>query len=128
MAVKEFIDLARAAPGYAGLAIFSGDREIFSDRIEPDYAIRLRMLCCRVLGSNGSGNEYLCAVASGFTFYVCYDTGLLIILRLSGRFSPRPSLSVAESDFADPPGETALPSREGLRREAEALLRQYELL
>ena len=128
MAVKALVDAARTAPGYAGLVIFSGDQLFFAEQIEPGYAVRLRALYCRMSWSGLAGCEYLCAVAAGFTFYIYSAADLLVLLKLSGRFSPRPSLPVAEPYFDVPPEEMTLPSRDGLRREAEALLRQYDLL
>ncbi|WP_424359275.1 hypothetical protein [Methanocella sp. MCL-LM] len=128
MAVKVLVDAARSAPGYAGMTVISGDRPLFAEHIEPDYAMRLRALYCRMPGPGPAGSEYLCAVAAGFTFYIYSAAGFLILLKLSGRFSPRPSLPVAEPYFDAPQEETALPSRDGVRREAEALLRQYDLL
>lgn len=128
MTVKAIIDAARSAPGYAGIAIFAGGQFIYAEHIPGDYAVRLSTLYGRLNGKSAAGHDCLCAVAAGFTFYVYPDGGLTVILRMAGRFSPCPQSSRAEPDYAEPLADAVLPSRSGVRREAEALLRQYDLL
>ncbi|CAJ37191.1 hypothetical protein RCIA153 [Methanocella arvoryzae MRE50] len=105
-----------------------GDEPICLERLEAEYAHHLRALYCRVFGAHQPEGELMCAVAAGFTFYASCNAGLLVIIRISGRFSPRPALPCAEPDYAEPLTDALLPSRAGVRREAEALLRQYDLL
>ena len=128
MTVKAILDAARAAQAYAGVAIFSPGQVLFIENIELDYATRLCSLYRRICGEAPAEAESLCAVAAGFTFYLNRMGSFTIVLRLSGRFSPRPLLRWLESDYLDPVTDTLLPGRADVHREAEALLRQYDLI
>jgi len=126
MTVKAIVDAARAVPAYAGVAIFSAGDVLFIEHIGPDYAVRLCSLFGRICGEAPAEAECLCAVTAGFTFYIYRAGDFILLLRISGRFSARPQLVWASSDYIDPVTDVLLPARAQVHREAEALLRQYD--
>ena len=124
MTVKALVDFARALPGYSGMMVFIADREAFADQAM-DFGPNLRSLQRHFPGVAGHYPE-ITAVAGGYT-YLVFDRGnLTVVLKLAGRFAALPDLSLEEPDFIDP-SSLSLPPREDARREAEALLRGYDL-
>lgn len=123
MAVKAVVDRARVIPGYAGVAVYTGDTGLYSDAIDRGY---VKVLLDLLKASPGARRAS--AAARGFTFVAFYAGDYVVVLKVAGRFPALPALDIEEPTFVDPSCAPALPSREAARREAEAALRQFGLL
>ena len=127
-AVKALIDAARQTPGYAGLAVFARGDVLFEEHLDLAYASGLLALRARLACRALPGGPCLTAATSAFTFHVIDMGEMVAVLQLAGRFTGAPRLSCPEPEFAESPSARAgLPTREEVRREAEALLKQYNL-
>lgn len=123
MAVKAVIDWARAVPGFSGVAVYAGDKGLYSEAIDSGYA---KVLLDLLKASPGSRRAS--AAAGGFTFVAFPAGDYVVVLKVAGRFPALPVPDIEEPAFIDPSCAPALPSRCEARREAEAALRQFGLL
>lgn len=122
MSVKAVIDRARAFRGCAGLAVYTGDVELYNDAIDDEMGVLLYLL------RTSPGARRVSAAAGGFTFVAFYAGDCVLLLKMAGRFPVLPPISVEEPSFVDPSCAPALPSQDEARREAEAALRQFGLM
>jgi hypothetical protein len=123
VAVKAVVDWARAVPGCSGVAVYSGDNELYGETIDGGYVKALLDLLKASPGSRRAS-----AAAGGFTFVAFYAGDYAVVLKVAGRFPSLPMPVIEEPAFVDPSCAPALPSRVEARREAEAALRQFGLL
>ena len=123
MSLKAIIDWARAAAGYAGLAVCAGGREIFNEDIDQAHVAALT----GALGAS-PGARRISAAARGLTLVALEAGGYTIVLKVAGRFPVVGGPCLEEPAFVDPSRVPGLPTREAARAEAEAALRQLGLI
>lgn len=123
MAVKAVVDRAKALPGYLGMAVYAGDRELYNESIDSGY---VKVLLGLLRASPGA--RQASALVGGLTIVAFYAGDYVVLLKVAGRFPALPGVSPEEPDFIDPSCAPALPSQAEARREAEAALRQFGLL
>jgi hypothetical protein len=123
MAVKAIVDWARAVPGCLGVAVFTGDYEMYSEAIDLGQA---EILLGLLLSSPGARRAS--AAFGGFTLAAFRAGEHIVVLKVAGRFPALLEICLEEPIFVDPSCAPALPSQAEARSEAEAALRQFGLL
>lgn len=123
MAVEAIVAWARAARGYAGLAVYDGCAELFSEGVD---AGRVAALTGALRAAPGAWRAS--AAITGMTYIAFRAGGLVVVLKVAGLFPPLAVPPLEEPEFAGAQDGPALPPRAAARREAEAALRQFGLL
>lgn len=128
LVIKNIIDIARKCEGYAGIAIYSGGTSIFNESVGREYAEEMLGLYQWVERTYANGNtDYIVVGIRRFTTFIRMLDDLVIVLLLSGKPQAFPDFTVDEPCFICPGTLPGLPTKEDARREAEVIIKRFNI-
>lgn len=123
--IKGIIDRTRSAPGYAGMAVYYENACMYIDILDADLADGLYRLfkdACR------SNVKAVTAIMRGYSV-VAFNVGELdVVARLEGRYAARLQIKSEDDEITVAEPAACLITREEARREAQELLKSFNLI
>jgi hypothetical protein len=118
------IDRARSYEGFAGIAIFKNDEQVFIDSIESSFAFDVLFLFKKI---SEKGFKNMTAIKKGYSTLIYSIDDIMIMIRLSGKRYDIPIVSLIEPDFIGPQQMTGLPPREKAENDAREMLKKLNI-
>ena len=121
--IKGVIDVIRDIPGYAGMAVYFAQRCAYSDILDEKYADGMYDLYVE-----SPGVKAITAIMRGYSILAFGVGDIIVVSRFEGRYFRVPDISPEEDDIVPAGPAPRLMSREEARREAQELLRSFNIL
>jgi hypothetical protein len=121
--IKGVIDVIREMPGYAGMAVYFAHECVYADAIDRNIADGMYDLF-----NNYSHTKSITAIVRGYSLLAFGVGDTAVVARFEGRYFHIPRLSLDEDDIVASEPAPRLISRDEARREAQQLLRSFNIL
>ena len=121
--IKGVIDVVRKMPGYAGMAVYFAHDCVYTDMIDQKIADGMYDLFI-----NSSSAKSVTAIVRGYSILAFGVGDAAVVARFEGRYFHMPKLSPDEDDIIASEPAPRLISRDEARREAQQLLRSFNIL
>lgn len=121
--IKGVIDVVRETPGYAGMAVYFAHDCVYADAIDRNIADGMYDLLI-----DGSHVKSITAIVRGYSILAFSVGDTAVVARFEGRYFHMPRLSPEEDDIVALEPAPRLISRDEARREAQQLLRRFNIL
>lgn len=124
--IKGAIDMVRELPGYAGMAVYLVNGCIYQDALDEKLAAGMYDLFYE--RSRMDNATTLTAIIRGYSILAFSVGDLAVVARFEGRYFQAPKICPEEDDIAPVEPTPRLMSRDEARREAQELLRSFNIL
>jgi hypothetical protein len=121
--IKGMIDVIREMPGYAGMAVYFAHDCVYADVIDRNIADGMYDLLI-----DSSRKRSITAIVRGYSILAFEVGDTAVVARFEGRYFHMPKLSLEEDDIVASEPAPRLISRDEARREAQQLLRRFNIL
>jgi hypothetical protein len=120
--IKGVIDVVREMPGYAGMAVYFAHDCVYADAIDTKIADSMYDLF------NLPHAKSFTAIVRGYSILAFGVGDTAVVARFEGRYYHIPKLSLGEDDIVASEPAPRLISRDEARREAQKLLKNFNIL
>ena len=121
--IKGVIDLIRDMPGYAGMAVYLAHNCVYVDLLDRELVDGMYDLLIE-----SSHTKAVTAIVRGYSILAFSVGDMVAVARFEGRYFQVPTIRPEDDDIAPAESAPRLMSREEARREAEQLLRSFNIL